>query len=203
MRPVIISCLIKIFEMKTTLIIHPKDASTKFLESVYHNIPNKTVITGGVSKEFLLKEIENHQRIMMMGHGTASGLFSVGQFKNTNGYIIDSSMVSGLTKKKESIFIWCNADQFVLRHQLTGFYTGMFISEVGEACYCGLPYVQQEEVDESNFLFVNQLGACINNNSEIIYNRIIKEYGVLLPQNKIAAYNHQRLYLSIETSQII
>ena len=182
----------------TTLIIHPKDASTKFLEIVYHNIPNKTVITGGISKELLVNEIESHQRIIMMGHGTGFGLFSVGQFKNTNGYIIDSSMVDLLKQKKENVFIWCNADQFVLRHQLTGFYTGMFISEVGEANYCGLPETQQEEVDESNFLFVNKLGDYINNNNHIIYNSIIKEYGMLLPQNKIAAYNHQRLYLSTE-----
>jgi len=178
-----------------TLIIHPKDSSTKFLEIVYQNIPDKTVITGGVSQKILLKEIENHQRIMMMGHGSPSGLFSVGQFENTNGYIIDYNTVELLKKKRESVFIWCNADQFVMRYQLNGFFTGMFISEVGEANYCGLPTTQQEEVDESNAVFVKNLATSMNNSNHHIYNHIIKKYGELLPQNKIAAYNHQRLFL--------
>lgn len=181
-----------------TLIIHPKDISTKFLEIIYQNIPDKTVINGGVSKEILLKEIENHQRIMMMGHGSPNGLFSVGQFENSNGYIIDFGTVEVLKKKKESVFIWCNADQFVMGNQLKGFYTGMFISEVGEANYCGLPGTQQEQVNESNAVFASNLASCINNSNHFIYNHIIKKYGELLPQNKIAAYNHNRLYLSEE-----
>ena len=43
-----------------------------------------------------------------------------------------------LKKKDNSVFIWCNADQFVNRYNLKGFYTGMFISEVMEAVFCGL-----------------------------------------------------------------
>ena len=60
-----------------TLVIHPQDDSTFFLDIVYRNIEDLTLITGGVSKSELREEIERHDRIMMMGHGSPGGLFSV------------------------------------------------------------------------------------------------------------------------------
>jgi hypothetical protein len=178
----------------TTLIIHPKDRSTYFLDIVYNPIPNKTVITGGVSKNELNKLIESHDRVMMMGHGSPNGLFAVGQFESNNGFIIDQSTVSLLEKKEDSVFIWCNADQYVNHFKLKGFYSGMFISEVGEAYYCGLPYTKQEEVDESNFGFCNILAECINETKETIYEKVKKNYGLIAEQNPVALYNNDRLY---------
>ena len=43
-----------------TLIIHPKDSSTSFLNSIYSSIVEKKVITGGITKKELIKEIENY-----------------------------------------------------------------------------------------------------------------------------------------------
>ena len=34
-----------------TLIIHPQDPSTSFLDIVYKDIPNKTLVTGGLDKQ--------------------------------------------------------------------------------------------------------------------------------------------------------
>ena len=180
-----------------TLIIHPHDESTQFLDIVYNPIPNKTIITGGVSQEELIKLIEEHDRVMMCGHGSPYGLFSVGNFPNTKGYVIGSDMVDALSKKDNSIFIWCNADQFVNHHKLKGFYSGMFISEVGEAYYCGLPGTEQDSVDESNYGFVNMLSECINEPQEVMYDTIKTNYGKIAEKNPVALYNHNRLYLSI------
>lgn len=132
-----------------TLIIHPADSSTSFLDIVYNPIPDKTVITGGVTKTEVQRLIREHDRVMMMGHGSPGGLFSVGQFDTGGqygygGYIIDQTMVPALKEKDNSVFIWCNADKFVNTFKLKGFYSGMFISEVGEALYCGLPGTEQE-----------------------------------------------------------
>lgn len=179
-----------------TLIIHPKDKSTSFLDIVYTPIPNKTVITGGISKDDLKSEMKNYDRIMMMGHGTPFGLFSIGQFKDSYGYIIDMSFVEILKEKKDNVFIWCNADQFVNKYKLKGFYSGMFISEVGEANYCGLPGTKQRVVDESNFGFCHILSEYINENSEVIYNNVMTEYGIIAKDNPVAYYNHNRLYLN-------
>ncbi len=179
-----------------TLIVHPKDASTSFLDIVYNPIPNKTVITGGISKQELHELIESHDRVMMMGHGSPGGLFSVGQFKKTYGFIIDNETVPLLEQKDNSVFIWCNADQFVNRFGLKGFYSGMFISEVGEAMYSGLPGTKQTVVDESNYGFCNIISNYINDDCKIIFENVKKEYGLIAENNPVAQYNNKRLYLS-------
>jgi len=195
-----------------TLIIHPYDHSTTFLDIVYKNIPNKTVVQGNVSKSQIKKLIEEHDRVMMMGHGGGTGLFAIGNWipdegsRYYGGFIIDETMVPLLQEKDNSVFIWCNADIFVNRHKLKGFYSGMFISEVGEAFYCSkdknidsmlsikLSTANQEEVNESNYGFVNIIGKYINEDTETIYTNVKQEYGILAENNPIATYNHERLY---------
>jgi hypothetical protein len=179
-----------------TLVIHPKDSTTHFLDIVYRNIEDMTLITGGCTKEYIKKQIKEHDRVMMMGHGSPGGLFSVGQFNDGGGYIIDESMVDLLKEKDNSVFIWCNADRFVERYDLKGFYTGMFISEVGEAMYCGLPETVQEEVDDSNYQFVEILGECIDSDPRTMHFITKTRYGQLIDHNPVAKYNHERLYIN-------
>ena len=180
-----------------TLIIHPEDKSTYFLDIVYKDVKNPTIVTGGVTKDELREMIEDHDQVMMMGHGSPSGLFSIGKFgiKDHSAYAIDSTMVEALSKKQNSIFIWCNADQFVEKYRLKGFYSGMFISEVGEAYYCGLPGTIQEVVDKSNMEFVELLGSVINEPLPKAYEVVKRGYSLLAESNKVADYNNKRLYL--------
>ena len=178
------------------LVIHPKDDSTQFLDIVYNPIPNKTIITGGVTKKEVNDLIETHDRVVMCGHGSPFGLFSVGQFKQNIGYIIDSFSVNVLKEKDNSIFIWCNADRFVKSHNLKGFYSGMFISEVQEADWCRV-FANQEIVDESNYGFCNLLSECINEPIDVLYETIMGEYGKIAKTNPVAKYNHDRLYLLV------
>jgi len=116
-----------------TLIVHPEDETTRFLNGIYATLTSKTVIKGGITKAELQKHIDTHDRVIMLGHGSPMGLLSVNKFTDCNAYIIDNLMVESLRKKTNNIFIWCNADEFVHRHSLQGFYTGMFMSEVSEA----------------------------------------------------------------------
>jgi hypothetical protein len=177
-----------------TLIIHPADDSTTFLNIVYAPIQDKTVITGGITKTEVMKLIQEHDRVMMMGHGSPGGLFACGQFGTSGGYIIDQSAVPYLKSKNDSVFIWCNADKFVDTYRLEGFYSGMFISEVGEAYYCGLPGTEQDQVDESNYGFVNILAKYINEDKNSIHQKVTKEYGLIAEENAVALYNNNRLY---------
>ena len=174
-----------------TLIIHPEDPSTFFLDIVYAPIENKTVITGGVSKSEVQKLIREHDRVMMMGHGSPGGLFNVGRFSGCGAYIIDQQMVPLLKEKDNSVFIWCNADKFVDIFGLKGFYSGMFISEVGEANYCGLPGTKQDVVDESNYGFCELLSECINEPHEVMYNTIRETYGKIAENNQILLKTEQ------------
>jgi hypothetical protein len=179
----------------TNLIIHPTDRSTDFLKPIYANITDATILQGGTSKAQVAKLISEHDRIIMLGHGSPYGLFSIGQFAGENGYVIDSTMVP-LLYEKECISIWCNADQFMNRHELNGFYSGMFISEVGEATYCGLPGIDQETVTASNDYFAELLGEVINEPLSVIHEHVKENYGLLLGYNPVASYNYDRLYLA-------
>jgi len=179
----------------TTLIIHPQDASTTFLNDIYVNIPNKTVVQGGVSKLDIKKMIARYDRIMMMGHGSPRGLFSISQFKNTYRFIIDDEMISLLSKNSDNIFIWCYASQFLQNKNLRGFATGMFISEVSEAFFHDIKVADQEMVDESNICFVNDISVCIDKTAAEIHQHLMtSDYQKLAKSNPVAKYNFERFY---------
>jgi len=183
--------------MNKTLVIHPFDRTTHFLREIYEDIPHKTVITGGYTTNEVEKLISKHDRIIMLGHGSPNGLFSVGQFQtdiNGSGYVIHSGTVE-LLQNKQNIYIWCHANQFVEKHNLKGFYSGMFVSEVGEALMYKLKG-DKRLIEESNNTFSFMLGSVINKPMNEIYNSIKSEYGWLADRNEIAKYNHERLGLA-------
>jgi len=178
-----------------TLVIHPFDESTSFLEAVYEKVPLKTVIRGGLSREEVQTLISSHDRIMMMGHGSPRGLLSVSQFPEAGPYIIDGFSAGLLRMKKNSVFIWCYADQFVHNRCLNGFCSGMFVSEMDEACIIGIKGVTQDLIDRSNDRFSQVAGLHINGESaERICENIKKEYGILANQNPVIRHNYMRLY---------
>ena len=178
--------------MKNTLVIHPSDSTTDFLKPIYEGI-DVTLITGGVTQTELIEMINGHSRIMLMGHGAANGLFSVGQFPGSDSLIIDRTFIECLEKKKDKMFIWCHADAFVGRWNLDGFYTGMFISEVYEADDCGISNVTKEMVEESNTLFSKVIKGCVNKDIKSIFHEVKEHYGTIVETNPVAAYNHYRL----------
>lgn len=110
--------------------------------------------------------------------------------------MIDESLVPDLSQKDNSIFIWCNADKFVEKHNLKGFYSGMFISEVEESLYCGLNGVDQNMVDESNFKFCELLSSVVEKDNREIHKIVTSGYRKLGIFNKVAYYNYNRLYIS-------
>ncbi len=174
-----------------TLIIHPDDRSTDFLRAVYAPLKEYTLITMGTRKE-VNKLIKEHDRIIMCGHGTPWGLLSVGKFEGS--YIIDYNTVP-LFEDRECVFIWCNADRFVNTYSLKGLYSGMFVSEVGEAIMMGLPRVPQNTVDESNDKFAQWLGEGIDKDLYHAYHKMMESYEKLAEKNPVAKYNSERLYL--------
>jgi len=181
--------------MDKTLIIHPQDDSTMFLNPIYHGVTNKFVLSERLNDR---KEIKNkilqHDRIMIMGHGSPFGLFSVGHSEDT--FLIDYSHAPLLKEKKNNVLIWCHADKYVEKNNLKGFYTGMFISEVMEAELYNLKGVTQKMIDESNNCFSKIIGETINKLPEEMYKEITQgEYKRLSAHNIVAEYNIQRLYL--------
>jgi len=163
-----------------TLVIHPDDRSTDFLKEIYRG-KYWTVVNDHnacKSRKVLTNLIKKHDRIIMLGHGYPGGLFYTA---------INSDMVY-LLREKDCVCIWCNADQFVNAYGLKGFYTGMFISEVGEAYGNGIK-ASQDEVTYSNNLFATELNKVIDT---AFLPELIKEaYDGECP---VIRFNNERLY---------
>jgi hypothetical protein len=183
-------------QVMKNLIIHPQDPTTSFLSQIYAPLSNKTIIRGVICKPELLKLIESHDRVLMLGHGSPRGLLNPGQFPDAGLYIIDNSMVSPLKNKTSSIFIWCNADQFVQRHGLAGLNCGMFISEVLEAENNGFDNMDWDLIDQSNERFALIVSRYINESVDILYQNLCYEYEILARTNPIARFNSERIYFT-------
>lgn len=273
------------------LVIHPKDKTTDFLKPIYYGRNDVTVITGGCTKEDVAKAIDEHDHIVMLGHGTPQGLLSMGQFNGKpttvtkatpsmkpseakvpagliadlpkgvrsfstygqktvdtgslfddddfdeeddwfrkgksygggsyggygggytgyssyggsynssllSSYIIDASLADKLKGKKLTA-IWCNADQFMIDNELEGFYTGMFISEPAEAKLIGTADVEQWQVEQQNYAFVEVVRKFIDQSPEILHSALIEYYGPLAQRNAVAKYNLKRFYYDMTSA---
>ena len=102
--------------------------------------------------------------------------------------MIDGPMTS-LLRGRECVCIWCNADQYVRQHGLSGFYTGMIVSEPNEARMFDLP-MDPAPINDSNRLF-----------AEAVRDSIFKENVLELTRqayhskvNQVIAYNRNNLY---------
>ena len=176
-------------------VLHPSDFSTEFLKPIYQNIPDVKVITGGMSKAEVIKEIGQHDHIIMCGHGSQSGLYAVNQFTSLGymSYIIDREVVD-LFKGKQITSIWCYAKDFIVNNSISNcFMSGMFVSECAEASLMGFT-ASQEQVDESNWCFSKNLGEHILKTPEEIYTAMQNgAYAKLAETNPVAAYNFDLL----------
>ncbi len=181
--------------MKKILVIHPDDRSTDFLKPIYANL-DATVITGGATQHEIRSSIKESDQVFMLGHGSPHGLMPVGQFPLAWHNVINDDHADLLAEKDNSVFIWCNADEFVNYNELKGFHTGMFISEVGEARIMGLNKPTYTDVLESNTWFVDAMSRVAHDDVDDLHSYVKHDYGDLIHRNEVAKYNHERLYLA-------
>lgn len=170
-------------DMKT-LVIHPFDMSTLFLNQIYEGKGWTIIDDNLVSKKELREAIIEHERIIMLGHGTEFGLIGRGR------YMIDASYVQFL-RGKELAAVWCNADAFFNKYKLNGFYTGMIISEAIEARALMVEHTI-DDVNESNVLFTNAITDSID--SEDMLTDAKSVYYLENTSNEVINYNKVRLY---------
>jgi len=163
-----------------TLVIHPKDSTTDFLCEIYKD-KDWTVINTNTSKKVLKEQIKEHDRIVMLGHGTEKGLLGF------NKFVIDSTWVY-LLRDKNCVCIWCNADEFVMKYGLKGFYTGMIISEYEEAIICCVP-TNSQWIAESNTDFALAIKNSINDENMLEKAKILYE-----GNSSVVEFNRNNLY---------
>lgn len=175
-----------------TLVIHPSDKTTDVLKIIYENhISDWTIINDyNISNKKIKSLIYNHDRIIMIGHGSPSGLFNP---HNYCKYIIDERHISLLKYKKDCVYIWCNADQFIKQHNLKNcFYTGMIISEVGEAMFCKVNS-NLKEVTESTILFAESIRNNIDLSPNLMCENSVKQYNTS-NNSDVINFNRKRIY---------
>jgi len=182
--------------MKKILFVHIKDPTTDFLETVYEDRRDCTIVRGNLSVTLMNDLIDYHDQVVMMGHGSSSGLFGV------NGqYIINYSNAEALRSKNNNIFIWCYAKAFAKQFNLPGFCTNMFISEDAEARYIlgKDKYVEApESIVESNNLFVTLVKRYLDSPIAVMSESIIREYcaeNLASEYKEVIKYNNQGLTL--------
>ena len=163
-----------------TLVIHPKDSTTDFLSEIYSG-KDWTVINTNTSKKALKEQIKTHDRIVMLGHGTEKGLLGF------NKFVIDSTWVY-LLREKICVCIWCNADVFVKKYGLKGFYTGMIISEYEEAIMYCLP-TNSHWIAESNTDFALAIKNSIDEENMLEKAKMLYE-----GNSAVVEFNRSNLY---------
>ncbi|MCK9416528.1 hypothetical protein M0Q97_07725 [Candidatus Dojkabacteria bacterium] len=166
-----------------TLVIHPRDTTTDFLSDIYKD-KDWTVITENISKSQLKLKIIHHDRIVMLGHGNKDGLY---YFKH-NRFIVSSELVY-LLRSKICVGIWCNADKFFEKYKLSGFNTGMIISEIDEAYQYGVRG-SFDIIEQSNKLFAYAIKESID-----LTNIVDNVKQIYVGDNEIISFNKNNLYL--------
>ncbi|MCK9445607.1 hypothetical protein M0Q50_01795 [bacterium] len=166
-----------------TLVIHPFDITTGFLEDIYID-KDWTVVDWNPSKCGLKNLIKEHDRIIMLGHGTEDGLLGY------NRFVINSELVY-LLREKLCVCIWCNADKFVEKYSLKGFYTGMIISEYEEAImFC--VNATNTEIYNSNVLFAKAIKDSIDDDNMLSKSKLIYD-----GNTEIINFNKNNLFENI------
>ena len=99
------------------------------LSRIYDGLDGSIVCYNrGKSNIKRLLRITGNEPVMLLGHGSPRGLLNISQ----NGFAVGSEHVEWL-RNRSVIGIFCYASEFADRYGLHGFFTSMFISNMGEA----------------------------------------------------------------------
>ena len=175
------------------LVIHiiSKEDTNDF-SGIYEGLENTTVLINPKKSECRKAIIDEKERIVFIGHGTAWGLLN----QKLDGYIVDSGMVQFL-RGKDIIGIWCNASDFGDRYDLTGFFTSMFISNTDELVTCGFQMFDgcDEEIERQNKIFASRINQLLTANTPS-KEWAMKLYNSLENEEKFVYYNYEAMYSS-------
>lgn len=151
------------------LVLHPIDNTTAFLHRLYQSCSDVTVLTQADSAEAVRKAVHHlpaGERLMLLGHGSDSGLFSRsvegGEFDRI---IFGHKHAYYLRGRRNVVGVWCNANLFAQKENLHGLFTGMIVSELSEAQEYNIA-TTQEELDRENILFAERLAGLLEDGME-------------------------------------
>lgn len=173
------------------LVIHIiSSEDTNDFSGIYDGLKNATILINPKKSECKKAIINEKERIVFIGHGTAWGLLN----QRVDGYIVDSKMVQHL-RNKDIIGIWCNASYFGDIYDLTGFFTSMFISNTNELVDCGFQTFDgcDEEIKRQNKLFAMRINQLLSDNTPS-KEWAMKLYNSLENEEEFVYYNYEAMY---------
>jgi hypothetical protein len=170
----------------TTLIIHPRDATTAFLTRVYDGLDYTVCNAPDVSNQELQELMAQHHRIVVMGHGSQQGLFHPVRMVP---HLI-SAEHAHLFHDKETVFLWCYASDFAKQHHIRALCTGMFVSDQAEAMWTGIG-AGAFAIQQSNTFFAEAMRTVLQADQLPDIQQVLKLYPPNL--NRVAAYNAPKL----------
>lgn len=138
-----------------------EDTST--FAPLYQNIEGSTLLFNPTREEVvdILTERPT-ETLMCFGHGSPRGLFS----HDWSGMVIDGSMAH-LLRGRDMIGIWCYASEFARIHNLRGFFTYMFVSNLQECVFGHHGFYQEQVIFEQNERFARRVNELINNGTPL------------------------------------
>lgn len=161
---------------------------TSRLKIAYEGLENVTLLYNP-TKERVIDELQHNEDplIMCLGHGTSNGLFSTSWFD----YIVDDKMAK-LLRNRKMIGIWCYASQFGERNNLHGFFTSMFVSNIGEATMFGFPDNTNEDILNEIDLYCEKINTYLKANIPMDqWVDMLQESGHM--EKDFVAYNYEGL----------
>jgi hypothetical protein len=172
-----------------TLIIHPRDPSTEFLKIIYRNL-ECTVLDDMSSSSKIRKGLQEHQKIILLGHGTETGLLSPYGGEQFGRLIVGPREVNFL-RGKEVISVFCNSNIFGIKYGLSGLFSGMIISEESEAYDWLGQFIEEKEIRKHNREWCRNLEKLILSGVPLpeIPEKMRKNKG-----NDLELFNYESLY---------
>ena len=166
-----------------TLVIHPEDASTDFLKTIYEDIENKTVLSTGLTFEKIATELQkDYDLILLLGHGWQGGLYD----RKQGGTAVTGEHAPYL-RGKNVVAVFCNAKDYFEIFNISGFATGMFISEPHEAIDYAV-VTNKEQINESSTLFARVMKTAVKTPEKI---KEVVDKNYLLENNPVVKINRQ------------
>ena len=151
--------------MATVIFSNMGDTDTAVLKYIWMGMPKVKVVEitkSTVNAKALVNEAieQEHDTLIMCGHGTPQGLLNP-SFKGGT-YLIDRTN-KDLIRCNRIIAVWCHAKDFAETYGVKGFWSSMFISNSGEASMNGIKTVSDQSITEQEILFCIRLNELIRN----------------------------------------
>lgn len=151
--------------MATVIFSNMGDTDTAVLRYIWMGMPNVKVVEITRSTRNPIRLVneaieQEHDTLIMCGHGTPAGLLNPGF--NGSAYLVGAHNYMKI-RCNRIIGIWCHAKDFAETYGVRGFWSSMFISNKGEASSNGIYSVSDKSITEQEILFCVRLNQLINN----------------------------------------